>query len=309
MAALLCYIFTESYPVLLIAMIFSLGASTMLSTSLNVVTPLLFVSPALYINLFNFTNGMGIFSAQNIGGRVASSMKGWHGFNLVLLCLGVIGLVILSRIRFPKQEIQKSTGIRGTIRSYGSVFRNPACKYLICICGFYAIAEHGIQNWMVTYGSEYLGYTRTRASLYLSIFFGGITLGRLIFAPLVQKLGPAKSVTLFTGIGMVLYTVGIFLERAGIVPLLLSGLAFSIQWPTIVLTIGTYYPKSQNGIAVGMITSLATIFDVIFNAGFGTLVERLGFSIGFKLLPIAAIALFLLFVIMRKRTTTYAGAE
>ncbi len=305
MAALLCYILTESYPVLLIAMVFSLGASTMLSTSLNVITPLLFAAPALYINVFNFTNGAGIFAAQNIGGQIADRMQSWHLINLVLLILGIIGLFFLSRIPFPEQEITASHGIRSTLDSYRGILKNPACKYLICICGFYYVAEHGLQNWMVTYGNEYLGFTRERAALYLSIFFGSITLGRLVFAPLVQKLKPGKSIAIFAGVGASLYLVGILLERSGIVPLLLSGLAFSILWPTIVLIIGTYYPREQNGIAVGFITAIATLFDIAFNAGFGTLVERLGFAISIKILPLSAVLFFLLYVIMRRRTKPY----
>ncbi len=309
MTALACYILTESYLVLLIGMIFSLGASTMLSTSLNVITPLLFASPALFINVFNFTNGIGIFTAQNVGGRVATHMSAWHIFNLVLFALGIIGLLFLSRIHFPKQEGKQEKGFHNTISAYGNILKNPACKYLICICGFYCIAEHGLQNWMVTYGSEYLGYSRGRAALYLSIFFGGITVGRLIFAPLVQKLTPEKSILLFAGIGAALYIVGILLERTGIIPLLLSGLAFSILWPTIVLIIGTYYPRAQNGIAVGFVTAVATLFDVAFNAGFGTLVDKLGFAVSIKILPFSALLLFLCYVLMRKRTKPYNESE
>lgn len=307
MAALLCYTLTESYPILLIAMVFSLGASTMLSTSLNVITPLLFATPALYINVFNFTNGAGIFAAQNIGGQIADRMQSWHLINLLLLILGVFGLFFLSRIPLPKQENAASHSIRGTLNSYKEILKNPACKYLICICGAYCVAEHGLQNWMVTYGSEYLGFTRERAALYLSIFFGGITLGRLVFAPLVQKLTPGKSIAIFSGIGALLYLIGILLERAGIVPLLLSGLAFSILWPTIVLIIGTYYPREQNGIAVGFITAMATLFDIAFNAGFGTLVEQLGFAISIKILPLSAVLFFLLYILMRRRTKPYAA--
>lgn len=306
MCALLLYVLTESYPILLICMIFSLGASTMISTSLNVITPLVFASPAMFINVFNFTNGVGIFSAQNIGGRVASEMKAWHIINLILLCIGIVGSVLLCFIKIPNEKPAKQAdGLKGTIRSYKSIFQNPACKYLICICGFYSIAEHGLQNWLVDYGSEYLKFTRENAALYLSLFFGGITIGRLLFAPLVQKLTPAKSITIFSCIAAVLYIVGILLERNGIVPLVLSGLGFSILWPTIVLIIGTYYPEKQNGIAVGLITGLACIFDIAFNAVFGTLVDKLGYAISIKILPVGALCLFLFYVIMRKRTTPY----
>lgn len=305
MSALLCYILTANYLILLICMIFSLGASTMLSTSLNVITPLLFAAPAMYINLFSFTNGIGIFSAQNIGGRVANNMNAWHIFNLVLLAGGVIGLLLLSRLHFPQSQKTEKSSLRQTFRAYGQTLKNPACKYLIFFCGFYCIIEHGIQNWIVTYGSEYLGFTRQRASLYLSIFFGGITVGRLVFAPLVQKLGGARSLVVFSGVGCSLYILGILLERPGMILLMISGLAFSILWPTTVLVIGTYYPPAQNGIAVGFITSMATFFDIAFNMSFGKLVERFGFAISIKILPVCALLYVLTFLMMRKRTVPY----
>lgn len=43
--------FTKSYTLLLCGMIFSMGASTLLSTSVNIITPILFMSPGLMMNL------------------------------------------------------------------------------------------------------------------------------------------------------------------------------------------------------------------------------------------------------------------
>ena len=65
MSALLLYFFTKSYTLLLCGMIFSMGASTLLSTSVNIITPILFMSPGLMMNLFNFTQGVGISGGQN----------------------------------------------------------------------------------------------------------------------------------------------------------------------------------------------------------------------------------------------------
>lgn len=87
--------------------------------------------------------------------------------------------------------------------------------------------------------------------------------------------------------------------------LMISGLAFSILWPTTVLVIGTYYPPAQNGIAVGFITSMATFFDIAFNMSFGKLVERFGFAISIKILPVCALLYVLTFLMMRKRTVPY----
>ena len=67
--ALLLYVLTEDYTLLLAGMIFSMGGSTMLSTGINILTPLLFSAPAMLVSIFNFLQGVGITASQNIAGR------------------------------------------------------------------------------------------------------------------------------------------------------------------------------------------------------------------------------------------------
>ncbi len=297
MAALTVYVCTTNYTVLLIAMIFSMGASTMLSTTVNLITPLCFASAAFFINFLNFAQGAGISGAQNLGGQLAErfGITAWHGVNLFLLLGGLLCLGLLFFVKIPTPERTEGGGT-----SYLSVLKNPACPYLILICGCYYVAEHGLQNWMVTYGNEYLGFSISRSALFLSLFFGGIMLGRLVFAPLVQKWGIMKSMSIFTAIAGVLYIAGILLGKVGIVPLCLSGLAFSILWPTFVLMTGTYYTPETAGAGVGFVTGISTIFDIAFNAFFGTLVETAGFALSILILP-AAMLLFCVGFFLLKR--------
>ena len=51
---------------------------------------------------------------------------------------------------------------------------------------------------------------------FLSVFFGGITIGRLLFAPLLNKIGVMKSLLIFSSAAAVLYVLGIILGRTGI---------------------------------------------------------------------------------------------
>lgn len=294
MSALAVYVCTSNYIILLIFMIFSMGASTMLSTTVNIITPLCFASAAFFINFFNFLQGVGISGAQNIGGRFADSLSSWHIINLLLLIGGALCLVLLIFVKIPEN---KAHGEKNG--SYLSVLKNPACKYLILLCGFYYIAEHGLQNWLVTYGNEYLGFTISRSAFFLSMFFGGITIGRLIFAPLVQKFGIMKSMSVYISVAGLLYITGILLERRGIVLVCISGLAFSIIWPTLVLLIGTFYPSSQTGIATGFITGISTVFDIAFNGLFGKLVEGFGFGVSIKVLPLAMLLFCVSFFLLR----------
>ena len=66
------------------------------------------------------------------------------------------------------------------------------------------------------------------ASTYLSIFWGGMTVGRLVFAPVVQKLGVRKSLKYFGGAGTVLFVTGVLSGSKGVILLSSSGLLISI---------------------------------------------------------------------------------
>ncbi len=305
MSALLCYVLTENYIVLLITIIFSLGASTLLSTSVNLITPLIFMTPAFFTNFFNFTQGIGISAVQNLGGKVADSglstdtspadLTGWHMFNVTLLILVAAALLLLILSKFPAEEISSNRKTGG----YKAVLNNPASFLLILICGFYYLAEHGLQNVLTTYGSEYLGYSVEQSATFLSLFFGGITLGRLLLAPIVQIMGIMKSMTIFITLAGIMYIAGILLERRGMWLLCLSGLAISIVWPTTVLMIASFFTPQTSGVAVGFITAIATIFDIAFYALFGKFTELTGYGISIKLLPVSMLLLCICFYVLR----------
>ena len=307
MAALVLYVLTSSYWVLVVGMVCSLGASTMLSSALNITAPMFFMQTAMMVNLFNFAQGVGLVTVQNLGGRTAGqpsdpAFSGWHWWNLGLVIAGILSLVLLAVIRFPAHKPDAEAPAKT-----GGLLKNPAAPFLLVLFGTYYIAEHGLENWMVTYGSQTLGMTAERAALYLSLFYGGITAGRLLFAPLVQKLGELRSMAVFTVAGTVLYVAGILLGRGGIVLLCLSGLAFSILYPTLVVTVSLYYPASQNGAAFGFIAGIATLFDVVFNLGFGALADAVGFSRAILILPASIVVFCVTFLMMQRRCRPLKG--
>lgn len=301
--ALGVYTVVNDYYVLLCCMIVSMGASTMLSTTVNLITPLVFVSPALYVNIFNFTQGVGISTAQNVGGKFADSFGNFHIANLIILSLGVICLLlVIAFVKIPNDKVEIPTDKS----SYMNVLKNPACVFLILMFGLYNVSEHGLMNWLTDYGSKHLGFSVSKASTYLSLFFIGITLGRLAFAPLVQKIGVMKSMLAFSTTAGILYIVGLMTGRQGIVLVCVSGLAFSIIYPTMVLMIQSYYPASVSGTATGFIIGISNLFDITFNAFFGKAVGKFGFGLSIKILPLTmllfVISLYLLKIFVKEKT-------
>lgn len=193
--------------------------------------------------------------------------------------------------------------------SYRAVFKRRGFWLLTVIFGLYFVSEHGIMNWMVSYGTQGLNLEVSEASNALSGFYGGMTIGRLLFAPVVNRIGAQKSILLFGGIGTVLFVIGIVTGQRGLWLLSLSGLAISILYPTLVYMIRFFYPEQMLATALGVVISTATLFDIGFNMGFGKLIEAVGYRTGYMVMPVSMVLFYLCCLAFMRRGTVREAAE
>ena len=296
MAALALFAFTSNYTVLLIGMALALGSSTLLNTTMNLITPLLFATaPGFFVNFLFFTQEIGTSGSQYILGSHADGFAFWQHTNLVLLILGAVAFVLLLFCNVP-EEAAASADAPAQKGGYGWRIIVP----YVLVFGFYFIAEHGVMNWMVAYGVDGLGLPQASAAKYLSVFFGGMMIGRLCLSPLVDKLGALKSLAAFGGVSCVLYLIG-SLGGAVTMPVwAISGLSFSILYPTLVMSIRLYFPAQQVSGAAGTILSIASLADILFNVGFGKLVDMAGYAVSIRVLPLSVLAFFIVFMLFTK---------
>ncbi len=296
MAALALFAFTSNYTVLLIGMALALGSSTLLNTTMNLITPLLFATaPGFFVNFLFFTQEIGTSGSQYILGSHADGFAFWQHTNLVLLILGAVAFVLLLFCNVPEEA---AAPVDAPAQKGGYDWR-IIVPYVL-VFGFYFIAEHGVMNWMVAYGVDGLGLPQASAAKYLSVFFGGMMIGRLCLSPLVDKLGALKSLAAFGGVSCVLYLIG-SLGGAVTMPVwAISGLSFSILYPTLVMSIRLYFPAQQVSGAAGTILSIASLADILFNIGFGKLVDMAGYAVSIRVLPLSVLAFFIVFMLFTK---------
>ena len=296
MAAVALFAFTSNYTVLLIGMALALGSSTLLNTTMNLITPLLFATaPGFFVNFLFFTQEIGTSGSQYILGSHADGFAFWQHTNLVLLILGAVAFVLLLFCNVPEEAAAPADAPA----QKGGYDWRIIVPYVL-VFGFYFIAEHGVMNWMVAYGVDGLGLPQASAAKYLSVFFGGMMIGRLCLSPLVDKLGALKSLAAFGGVSCVLYLIG-SLGGAVTMPVwAISGLSFSILYPTLVMSIRLYFPAQQVSGAAGTILSIASLADILFNVGFGKLVDMAGYAVSIRVLPLSVLAFFIVFILFTK---------
>ena len=296
MAAVLLNVLTDSYPMILLSMFLALGASTMLNTTVNLLTPMVCAGYAgMMVNIFFFIQGIGTSGSQFLLGRFAFSYDGWKMINGVLFAVGLVSLVLFAMVNLKPEKIKPKTIQKKKPQDMpgASIF-----WLLVLMMGFYFIGEHGIMNWMLTYCMNALQMPSHTASAYLSIFWGGMTVGRLVFAPVVQKLGVRKSLKYFGGTGTVLFVTGVLSGSKGVILLSSSGLLISILYPTMVLFFQQIYPVSVVATKTGAIISAATIADIVFNAGFGALSDSMGIQISFLILPVCMVLYYCFYLLL-----------
>ena len=300
MAALALFALTDSYPVLLVAMALVMGSSTLLNTTMNLITPLLFTAaPGFFVNFLFFTQGIGTSGSQFFLGSMADGFPFWQYTNLGLLVLGVAAFGMLLFCPVPEEPAVAPGALpqaEGRLTD-----RLGVVVPFVLVFGFYFITEHGVMNWLVAYGTTGLEMTQAAASRYLSVFYGGVMLGRLVLSPLVDKLGVIRSMQLFGVISGVLYVAG-SLGGAALMPLwAASGFFLSILYPTLVMSIRLYFPAQQVSGAAGTIISIASLADILFNVGFGRLVDLAGYRLSICVLPVSMVLFLITFLLFTRR--------
>ena len=317
MGALVLYLATDHYICLLVGMLFAMGASTLMNTIINLTTPLVFLAtPGLVVNTLFFIQGIGTSGSQSLVGNFADGIGSWKIANGILLALGAVGTVLLFFSKVPEREdeytdLDKAREAEKNRKKPGlkAVFGNPAFYYISVSFGLYFVAEHGILNWLVTYLQNALGMAASSASNYLAIFFGGMTLGRLLLAPVVQKLGAASSIKVFGTAGIALYVLGAAFGSRTVMLLSISGFLLSIIYPTMVLLIRRYYKIEVLATATGMIISAATLVDIAFNAVFGWISDILGLGRSFLILPVCGVLFLLCYYVFLKKVKPLPGVN
>lgn len=301
--SMLLNVVSDSYICILISMFFALGASTLLNTTVNILTPVVFSRYAgLMVNIFFFIQGIGTSGSQFVLGRYGLSYPGFKGVSFLLLLIGAAAGFLLILIPLGGEKQPEHLQSKGkTEAPVTQANPKPAVFILLCtMIGFYFIGEHGIMNWLFSYCIQAFQLPSGKASVYLSLFWGGMTAGRLIFAPVVQRQGTVKSIRIFGTVGTLLFCAGILIGENGILLLSISGLAISVLYPTMVLLIQQIYPAEVVATRTGAIISVATVADIVFNLFFGVITGAIGYRLSFMILPACMVGFNICYIALQK---------
>jgi len=268
------------------------SGSAILVIGLNSMLPMVTIFTQAII--MNF--GHGIFG---FGSAVSQKFLGWYvssGFSWRLLFTGAIGFYIVSALMVWFSPGEPSDDHRNHKSKF--IHKKLSIALLIAMM-FYVTSEFLVGTWIINFFQEGFNYSPSKASYYSTLFFGIFTAGRLLGGLIFKKIrrftGILTSILLAAGSIIAGQALGgIFLVLIG-----LSGLFFSIVYPTTITLINDMYGKdSAYFIGLSAIATSMTIFAS--NLLFGYFNDKLGVQITFNLIPLCLCISFLGYFIARR---------
>lgn len=281
--ALVVLLISPNFMVLLIGMfIINMGVS-LISIGINTLIPLLGVTfQAILMNMIHSFYGLGATITQRTAGFLLFEGFSWRTIYIYLIALFSIVFIISFFIKIPEGEKhQKDNKIQ-----WSYILKNKLTYFYMIALGLYVAAEMSTGNWFINFMQQSYGFNENKSAFYSSLFLGIFTIGRLIGGFLVEKIGHFKSIMISLFFATSIYTLGLLLGDKGLIIVSISGIFFSIVFPTLVMTISKVFPENSSFVTGFIITSASGI-SMIVNFLIGYFNDLVGVNYSFFIIPIA----------------------
>ncbi|MBU5301921.1 MFS transporter [Clostridium sporogenes] len=286
--------FTPNYIILVILMFLINGGQAFLAISSNTIIPIIFISfQAIIMNLAHFNYGMGLALSQRISGMLLYRGITWRRIYLYLSIITFIVYLLLFFINVPViNKLKEDNKLKSK-----EIFKDKLLYFYIFALGFYVFSEIATGNWLVNLMENGYKYNKNQSSYYIFLFSALFALGRLLGGFLVEKFNYIKAVCTSLTVALIMYSIGITLGQKGLILISLSGIFFSIVYPTVVLTISKVY-STNSSYVTGIVVTLSSFVNMIINFLMGYLNDLIGIYISYYLIPISLfISLMFMFLI------------
>lgn len=217
--------------------------------------------------------------------------------------VGAIVLLIMlfySLIKFPTPKQTEKVPLKQGLGLLGQVS--------LVVLSFILFFESGIEitvgSWATTFLKEELNLESGTAVFYLSVYWFGLMLARLILGIVLKSVKPATA--LFTCLLIALAGSVLMLFSSDLVPAVLSlfliGMGFAATFPVILGYIGDLYPKFS-GTAFSIAFVIALTGGTILPFLTGLVANSFGLRTSFILIPVSIIIISIIFLSIRNKIT------
>lgn len=253
---------------------------------------------AVLVNMIHFFFGFGFALSQKVSGPLIVAGMPWQQLFQYTAGFFLIAAVLFLLTPLPQAESQTSKG-------HFSAIGNKTFLWLMSLSlAFYVSAELQTGNWLVNYMVSVYHQNEAQAGIYSAIFFATFSVGRLFGGFIAEKLGYLKSVGSFLVGATLLYTVGMFFGESGMMLVAFSGFFFSLIYPTLTLTLVTYYDAFKSEV-LSFVTIVANTMCLVTSFTIGYANDAFGTGPTYWIMPFCLVcAVIFFFVAMTKAPKT-----
>ena len=234
--------------VVLVSLVIAGIGQVFLDVGTNTWATILFTShKAVMMNLLHCFYGFGATVGPTFTGFVSKRLNmSYRGVFIAVLFLLSVAIVIALFI--PKQEekstIESETKEEGKSMTILSALKHPVVILLGLAQGCIAGTENITMNWAPIYLRDLYGWDpETKGAYFVTIFFTGYTISRLLSGFLIDAVGEINSMMIYVPILTVLFVVGFALGEKGVYALMATGIFISPLFPTMLTVAMIYFGK------------------------------------------------------------------
>lgn len=254
--------------------------------------------------------GIGAMLGPLVMTAVLTSGANWQlGYVLVGSFILVMAILFLLTRRLWDDPSGGHEAANGATVSLATALRQPSAAVQIGVMFFLTGIEVMVGQWGFTVLRERFGASEGMAGFWVGMYWGALAAGRLVFAPLVDRVGASRAVKISleaTVVGAALFVVPRF--EVAVAGILVIGLALAIVFPTLITLTSRRLPAAMVTHTVGFSIAAA----VVGGAALPTLAGFLRGAIGAAAIPwlivVAAVVMFLLNELLTRSSTATTGS-
>lgn len=245
------------------------------------------------LNTLHLFFGVGALSSPLVVGRLVEGGLPWQAVVVGTAVVTIPFAVLWAVVRLPDGR-HRATTTPGAPRGGRLALRCPLIALELAIA-FYVASEIGVSNWLIRFLEDVPLATATTS---LSLFWGGLALGRLISARYSDRFDHLRYATvsaLAAGVATIAAVI-VPSTEASIALFAVAGVASGPIFPLIIAIGGERHPGRSAAVS-GFLTSAAVIGGLIYPPVMGFLSVNVGLGIamvGAGLLGVGCAAALLL---------------
>jgi MFS transporter, FHS family, glucose/mannose:H+ symporter len=232
-----------------------------------------------YLNLTAFFHGLASTIAPYYAGLLLVLGVSWRQVYQYPLAVVLLTLVLGLFVRFPKPIVVQKSSIN--FRAVGQVIFQPVMGWYFILMILYVSAEIGVASWIVIYLQRVHDLEVAASAAFLSLYFAGLMIGRLVGIMFVDKIGYLRSILIMTLCATACLAVGIFGPGRSYWLLPLTGLFFSIIFPTLTAAV-TDRVSGNVGTVMGLLFAFCGIGGALGPWLVGLVSDLAGIRAGFS---------------------------